>query len=287
MPRPDITPVSLTNDAIKTIIGHAQHAKQFNGSEACGFVFGTDGVGARVVGIRNVHSDPTRHFLMNEEGVIETMKEADALNEELVAVYHSHPASAPVPSDGDKSTPHVGPGSPVYLIVGLEDDDHPLLAAWRMDLPFLGETRASQVFVHASADGQPYIAMAPLTPWALTPGNKVALTYQRPGHPKPRTIVCEITDATPGAGILDGPGKVRLVIKSTRGTDPKEMLIERVKAVRVLRESPQAGRVRQRVATYGRILADVAEVGGMNDIAKYATFILAAFPAWLSHIEGE
>lgn len=285
MPRPDSTPVSLTPEIIKGIIEHARYAKdEWGGIEACGLIFGRDGVGSRGVRITNVHSQPTQHFLMHEQAVIGAMNEADETLEELVAVYHSHPASAPIPSEGDKSTPHIGPGSPVYLIVGLEDDQHPLLSAWRMDLPFLGQPRASQVAVHASADGQPYIALAPLTPWCLTPGNKVALTYQRPGHPKPRTIICEITGAS---GDIAAPGKVTLDLKSSVGTDPKRMLVERVQACRVLRESPQAGRVRQRAAAYGRALADVADSGGINDISKYSTFIAAAFPTWLNHVEGE
>lgn len=287
MPRPDSTPVSVTPAAIKQIIAHAQHARGFDGSEACGLVFGHDSVGSHVVAVRNVHPESTKHFLMDAEGVVISMEAADAAGEELVAVYHSHPTSAPIPSVGDRSTPHIGPGSPVYVIVGLEDPAHPLLTAWRMDLPFVGEPRATQVQVHASTDGQPHIANPPMTPWSLTPGNKVALTYQRPGHANQRTIVCEITAATPGSGLGDGPGKVKLDLRSARGTDPKSILVERVKAVRVLRESPQAGRVRQRVAAYGRSLADVAERGGFDDVAKYSAFVVAAFPAWLSNVEGE
>lgn len=285
--RPDTTPVSLSPELIKQIIAHANYAKNDSGSEACGLIFGQEGVGVRYVAVRNVHPDSAKNFLMDAEAVIASMEEADAAGEELVAVFHSHPSAAPIPSEGDKSTPHIGPGSPVYLIVGLEDPQHPLLAAWRMDLPFLGQPRATQVQIHASADGQPHIANPPLTPWSLTPGNKVALTYQRPGHANQRTIICEITSATPGTEMGAGPGKVKLDLKSARGTDPKSILVERVKAVRVLRESPQAGRVRQRVAAYGRSLADVAEQGGFNDVSKYSAFVVAAFPAWLNNVEGE
>lgn len=284
MARPDSTPVSLTPDAIKAMIQHAVHAKQNEAGEACGFIFGNDGVGQRAVAILNVHSDPASNFQMSDQGVIEAMIEADTAGEELIAVYHSHPASDPIPSDNDKATPDVGPGSPVYLIVSLKEPDRPVTAAWRIDLPFIGSPRATQVAIHASMDGEPYIANPPLTPWAVTVGNKVALTYQRPGHVNQRTIVCEITGAK---GSLEEPGKVTLSLKSAVGTDPKVMLVERIKAARVLRESPAAGRVRQRVAAYGRALATTAEHSGFNEIGKYTAFIDAAFPAWLKHVEGE
>lgn len=284
MARPDTTPLSITPDALRVAVTYCNSVKSDDGIEACGLIFGSEGVARRVVPIPNVHPDPVHNFAMQESSVLQWMRDADDRGDDLVSVFHSHPFSASIPSESDKATPDAGPGSPAYLIVGLADPNTPSCRAWRIDLEYIGTPRATEVLIHISDDGQAFAAAPPLVPWALTPGNKVLLTYQRPGHHNRRTITTEINGHSDDVGET---GKIQLSLTPRQGTDPKVMLLERIRAVRVLRESPSAGRVRQRSALYARALAHCVEHDEFSQAADYARYLTAAYPTWLAHVEGD
>lgn len=280
MSQPNVDPLYVTADVIRQAVLHAREAKR-DGAESCGLIFGSDTFGMTYVRMDNIAERPATNYAMRLAQVGQRYDEARKVGHDLVAVVHSHVASEPIPSENDKATPD---HRPAYLIVSLADDAAPALRAWRMDLEFVGMPRASEVPIEISEPTPD----PPDLPWALTPGNKVRLTYSRPGSVAPRTITTTIR----AASIEDDvEGKRReaprtsLALVPTRGTDPRAMLLERIRAVRVLSEHPDAARVAQRAAGAARALADALDNGRAVEVGPLVAYLTAAYPTWLRYGE--
>lgn len=69
--------------------------------EACGLLGGRESRAASHFHVPNVAADPISQFDMDPQGLIDALGAMDARSEELVAIYHSHPHTAPVPSKAD------------------------------------------------------------------------------------------------------------------------------------------------------------------------------------------
>lgn len=69
--------------------------------EACGLLGGRRGIASSHVAVANVAEEPELRFEMDPEELAAAMAELEARGEELVAVYHSHPRTSPVPSWAD------------------------------------------------------------------------------------------------------------------------------------------------------------------------------------------
>ena len=70
-------------------------------AEACGLLGGVDGVAASHYGVLNVAAEPTERFEMDPVGQLEAFRRIKMHGEELIAIYHSHPSTAAVPSKAD------------------------------------------------------------------------------------------------------------------------------------------------------------------------------------------
>lgn len=86
--------------------------------------------GQRAHPMRNVHPDPVRRYEMDPAEQFAVMRRMRQAGEELVAIYHSHPATEPVPSQTDIDLAYTKDA--VYLIVSLKDDE-PVWRAWWLD----------------------------------------------------------------------------------------------------------------------------------------------------------
>ncbi|MBI3961876.1 MAG: M67 family metallopeptidase [Deinococcus sp.] len=98
--------------------------------EACGLLSGRDRQPVRLYQIRNVASTPQVRYDMDPQELLSAFLDMDARGEELVAVYHSHPASPAYPSATDQrlaSCPQA-----VYLIVSLAGPS-PEVRGFRLD----------------------------------------------------------------------------------------------------------------------------------------------------------
>jgi proteasome lid subunit RPN8/RPN11 len=86
--------------------------------EACGLV--TQGKGGKIAlwAAENVSEDPEHSFLIAPPTQFELLRESAKREEELVAIYHSHPNQGAAPSATDRELARLWPGL-IWLIVGL------------------------------------------------------------------------------------------------------------------------------------------------------------------------
>ena len=101
------------------------HALEEAPREACGVIVGLDGVGERVVRCRNAHPEPTSRYQVHPDDLRAAVSPMIDESRELVAIYHSHPRSQPVPSPTDRADAARWP-EPAYV-----------LASWRTGAPEL------------------------------------------------------------------------------------------------------------------------------------------------------
>jgi|BarGraNGADG00212_1021973.scaffolds.fasta_scaffold02520_3 [CysO sulfur-carrier protein]-S-L-cysteine hydrolase len=113
----------------KTVIdAMIAHALEDAPQECCGLLLGAGRRIVRAVRTRNAHAGTTR-YLINPEDHFAAISEARSLGLSIVGAYHSHPASAPIPSPRDlEDATH----DFFYLIVSLVDPGGPEVRAFEL-----------------------------------------------------------------------------------------------------------------------------------------------------------
>jgi proteasome lid subunit RPN8/RPN11 len=91
-------------------------------NEACGFLAGKYMVAVRIFPLENSAASPV-FYKPDGKQMIAALTEIDDQELDLLAIYHSHVASAPYPSATDIREAHYP--DCVYVIVSLADDDAP------------------------------------------------------------------------------------------------------------------------------------------------------------------
>lgn len=82
------------------------HAREEAPKEACGLLAGRGGAAVRAIRCANAHETPVTRYAMDPREQLRAFREMDAKGEELVAIYHSHPATQPYPSPTDRREAH-------------------------------------------------------------------------------------------------------------------------------------------------------------------------------------
>ncbi len=104
------------------------HALDDTPRECCGLLFGAGPRIARAVRTRNAQSGTAR-YLVDPEDHFAAIREARSLGLSIVGAYHSHPASAPVPSPLDlEEAAHEF----YYVIAGIADPARPEVRAFQL-----------------------------------------------------------------------------------------------------------------------------------------------------------
>ena len=109
--------LQIPNDIFEQMI---QQAKAKAPIEACGMLAGRDGQVERLYKMTNADKSST-HFMMVPEEQFKVVKDIRSAGLEMLAIYHSHPASPARPSTEDISfalTPGV-----IYVIVSLQNTE--------------------------------------------------------------------------------------------------------------------------------------------------------------------
>jgi proteasome lid subunit RPN8/RPN11 len=100
------------------------HAREDVPNECCGLIGGSDGAAASLYRSINAEASPLRYSL-DAKDQFRIMQAMEQAGEELLAIYHSHTASAPYPSQTDINL--AAYPDAVYLIVSLQDLENPEL----------------------------------------------------------------------------------------------------------------------------------------------------------------
>jgi proteasome lid subunit RPN8/RPN11 len=107
-----------------------EHAKREAPRECCGVISGRDGLPIRLYETRNV-AEGNRLYEIDPAQLIELeFQELPRSETEIVAIYHSHPASPAYPSATDVELAF-WPGA-VYLICSLADASQPTINGFRI-----------------------------------------------------------------------------------------------------------------------------------------------------------
>lgn len=93
------------------------HARESAPHEACGLIAGRGGTPERVIRCANAHDAPTTRYRIDPREQLRAFREMDDRGEELVVIYHSHPASQPYPSPTDRAEAHYPDA--LYVLVSL------------------------------------------------------------------------------------------------------------------------------------------------------------------------
>jgi len=122
-----VRPLRIPAELLAAVVAHARAEAPL---ECCGLLAGSaDGRVSHHFPLRNDLASPT-DYLTNARDLFAASKAVRAAGAEVLAFYHSHPASQPVPSAKDVAGNHWG-GTVVHLIVGLAGPE-PDVRAWHI-----------------------------------------------------------------------------------------------------------------------------------------------------------
>jgi [CysO sulfur-carrier protein]-S-L-cysteine hydrolase len=110
--------VRISRQIVDELIAHAREEAP---NECCGMIGGADSAGTVYRSI-NAEASPLRYSL-DASDQFRIMQEMEESGEELLAIYHSHTASAAYPSQTDVNL--AAYPDAVYLIVSLQRPDDP------------------------------------------------------------------------------------------------------------------------------------------------------------------
>lgn len=115
--------VKLPQSIYDEIIAHSREGKP---EEVCGIIRGTDLVATSLKRSQNIAENRVIHYEVDSQTLLEFALHED----EMVGVYHSHPESPAYPSATDAWIAEYP--NKIYFICSLEDDDAPVVRAFRM-----------------------------------------------------------------------------------------------------------------------------------------------------------
>jgi proteasome lid subunit RPN8/RPN11 len=104
------------------------HAREEAPRECCGLLIGNRESVVRIHRAKNLDASATR-YLIDPEDHFRAIRAARTQAFDVVGAYHSHPASAPVPSPTDVGEARSGPEF-LHVIVSLVNDE---VRAYRID----------------------------------------------------------------------------------------------------------------------------------------------------------
>lgn len=104
-------------------------AKEDAPNECCGIIAGEDGRSVKLFRARNAEASPYR-YSVDSNDLFRIHRECEENGWDFLVIYHSHTASEAYPSPTDvrlAAWPEA-----YYVLVSLEDDDNPVVRAFRI-----------------------------------------------------------------------------------------------------------------------------------------------------------
>jgi proteasome lid subunit RPN8/RPN11 len=118
-------PIRIAAQVVADMLAHAREEAP---RECCGLLVGKGDSITWSMRARNLDAKATR-YLIDPEDHFAAIRRARAEDLEVVGAYHSHPASAPIPSATDIAEANSGSDF-LYVIVSLVDEE---VRAYRID----------------------------------------------------------------------------------------------------------------------------------------------------------
>jgi len=97
-----------------------RHARETTPEECCGLLAGLDSVVRAAYPVKNAAQSPETHYEMEPGDSLRVLKQIDRDGLEAIAVYHSHPRSAPIPSLEDVQQAKHHTETLLHLIISLQ-----------------------------------------------------------------------------------------------------------------------------------------------------------------------
>lgn len=260
-----MTPLRVTSSTMQTVV---RMCRLQSPSETCGFIVASrekPDLGSRVVWMQNMAEKPHHTYVMDNAAVQHAYAEFDQAGEDVLAVFHSHPASPAEMSQDDLA--NAVDTSVIYLVVSLAGDS-PKARAFTVE-HFIGNPIAHQVPIQVFADEKPPPVEAVKTgPWALTPGNYVRIEYQRTNK-KPLSVnVARVIDCDEEAVRLDPDHK----------TAAKQIPLERIRSIHVLEEGVKGAVARARLRAFAGEAVALLAGPDLERLPALADALTRAFP---------
>lgn len=128
MNNPVIPPsLTLPRTLVQRLFHHAQGSPD---TEICGLISESSAGELQAHRIPNVAAEPARRFSMDEAALARAMREIREADEQLFAIYHSHPSGPAVPSATDLT--EAGYPQAWQLIISLNTKGVLELRAWHL-----------------------------------------------------------------------------------------------------------------------------------------------------------
>jgi len=109
-----ITEIAIPRKIVQNLLHHAQ---QTPAQEVCGLVSSCDNTPCRSYPIKNNSPEPAKFFNLDAQQQIQAMAKMRDNNEQLFAIYHSHPTAPAIPSNTDLAQANYPEA--LYLIISL------------------------------------------------------------------------------------------------------------------------------------------------------------------------
>lgn len=109
-------PISISRKLLDDLLSHC---REMSPEEACGILAGRDGEIKKVYRMKNTEKSQVR-YMMDANEQFRVMKDMRQNSLDMVAIYHSHPASPAYPSSTDMSLAVYDDSA--YVIISLAAD---------------------------------------------------------------------------------------------------------------------------------------------------------------------
>jgi proteasome lid subunit RPN8/RPN11 len=126
--------MQLTHDQLKQLIALARaDAPQ----ETCGIIGGKDGRALQIYPLKNVDDQPQVRYLGDPQQQLHALQEIDEKGWDVLAIYHSHPATQAYPSQTDIGRAFYPDA--IYMLISLMNPEQATVRAYTIHEGQVGE----------------------------------------------------------------------------------------------------------------------------------------------------
>lgn len=258
-------PLRITAEVLQGLVRASRNGLP---SEVCGFIVASKerpDVGERVLLMKNVATNSTHHYLMDDDQVRAAYTNFDTDGDEPIAVFHCHPTSEALMSDEDIAK--AADQDMIYVIVSLQAKPAKV-RAYRVK-HFVGNSEVTAVEVQIVPDAPRAATMMAPHPWALAAGNRVRLTYQRANKGTNSTCVATVVSC----------GAYAVNLEPETKTTARIIPLSRIRSVHVLSEGKVGANMRADLQSYSAQLRNHLSGSNVIAIPSLLAALASAFPS--------